>query len=129
MISERTPTKILTGSLLVAVGIGLAALYLIVDPATAAWMPKCVFLHLTGLECPGCGSQRAIHALLHGELSKAWGFNPLVVAGLPIMLLMGIAALLRKRYPKLYIVLNSTWAAVIASVAIVAWFLIRNFIL
>ena len=37
----------------------------------------------TGLECPGCGSQRAIHSLLNGDLVAAVHYNALTVAAIP----------------------------------------------
>jgi hypothetical protein len=56
----------------------------IVDPATAAWMPPCMWRVMTGWLCPGCGSARALHALLHADIAAAFSFNPLVVAFAPI---------------------------------------------
>jgi len=47
------------------------------DPATSGIFPPCPIRYLTGLYCPGCGSLRAMHALLHGELARAWAMNPL----------------------------------------------------
>jgi hypothetical protein len=56
------------------------------DPSTAKFFPSCFFHSLTGLYCPGCGSTRALHALLHGDLVAAIRFNPLfVVAGFPAL--------------------------------------------
>lgn len=52
--------------LIVAAG---AALYFIFDPAVTRWAPKCMFRVLTGYDCPGCGSQRALHALLHADMA------------------------------------------------------------
>ena len=54
-----------------------------IDPALNGFFPKCPFLSLTGYQCPGCGSQRAIHQLLHGNLATAFQFNPLLVLFLP----------------------------------------------
>ncbi len=34
--------------------------------------PRCLFKLITGYECPGCGSQRAFHSLLHGDIAAAW---------------------------------------------------------
>ncbi len=103
------------------------AFYAIIDPAESRFVPKCMFLHLTGLECPGCGSQRVVHALMHGDIAAAWRYNALVTAGLPVLLLMGVAAAKRRQWPRLYAALNSMPAIIIASVAIAAWFIIRNF--
>lgn len=49
--------------------------------------PKCPFHWVTGLYCPGCGSQRAIHNLLNGSILLAARFNLFVVVSLPILLL------------------------------------------
>ena len=35
-----------------------------IHPSSSPLFPKCPFLMLTGMKCPGCGSQRALHALL-----------------------------------------------------------------
>lgn len=37
--------------------------------------PQCLFHRLTGYDCPGCGTQRAVHALLHGRVAEAWRHN------------------------------------------------------
>lgn len=52
----------------------------------------------TGWDCPGCGSQRAIHHLLHGEIGSAWRMNPLLILLIPYLLLGLIAELFRTRY-------------------------------
>ena len=55
------------------------------DPATSGVFPPCPVRYLTGLYCPGCGSLRAMHALLHGELGRAWAMNPLMIVTLPFV--------------------------------------------
>lgn len=55
------------------------------DPATSGVFPPCPLRYLTGWYCPGCGSLRAIHQLLHGNLSAAWALNPLTVVLLPFL--------------------------------------------
>lgn len=61
------------------------------DPATSGLFPPCPVHYLTGWYCPGCGSLRALHQLLHGNLSAAWALNPLTVMLLPF-LVYGIAS-------------------------------------
>jgi hypothetical protein len=39
-----------------------------------------------GCQCPACGLTRAMSRLLHGDLTGAWGFNPLVFLVLAVML-------------------------------------------
>lgn len=55
------------------------------DPSAGGVLPPCPFLALTGLWCPGCGSGRCLHALLHGDVAAAFGWNPLAAALLPLV--------------------------------------------
>ena len=58
--------------------IGLIILYKIFDPLQYFFFPKCPIKSLTGLDCPGCGGQRATHLLLNGEFKAAFFQNPLL---------------------------------------------------
>ena len=42
-------------------------------------LPKCLFHEWTGLNCPGCGSTRALYALLHGDLKTSLHENLLLI--------------------------------------------------
>ena len=50
-----------------------------------SWLPGCMFRELTGLHCPGCGMTRAVQAVVHGEMAKAFRFNPLGMILLPLV--------------------------------------------
>lgn len=70
--------------------IGVAAslllpLYFFIDPEKWKIFPKCPFLALTGLYCPGCGSQRAIHDLLHLRIASSLDHNLLVLPSLILL--------------------------------------------
>ena len=39
------------------------------------------------MDCPGCGTQRAIHQLLHGNLAAAFQANAMILLILPLTLL------------------------------------------
>ena len=54
------------------------------DPSSHGFYPTCLFHQTTGLLCPGCGSLRALHQLLHGHIEAAFHFNPLLVLSLPL---------------------------------------------
>ncbi|MFT4778405.1 MAG: hypothetical protein ACJAU0_002606 [Flavobacteriales bacterium] len=56
------------------------------DPSEASFFPACPLKSATGLDCPGCGSQRAIHQLLHLNFKEAFLFNPLLILSLPYLL-------------------------------------------
>jgi hypothetical protein len=63
----------------------LAVLYYNFNPTKYSFFPKCPFFVLTGLQCPGCGSQRAIYQLLHGHIAGAIHYNALLVFSLPFL--------------------------------------------
>lgn len=46
-------------------------------------IPLCAVKALTGLDCPGCGATRAVHALLEGDLLLALQSNAMLVLLLP----------------------------------------------
>jgi hypothetical protein len=74
-------------ALLIAALTALAALVLFCfDPSLYAIYPVCWFHRTTGLLCPGCGSLRALHQLLHGHITTAFRFNPLLMGSLPFVL-------------------------------------------
>ena len=73
---------------------GLAVLYA-VDPRNPGSYPICPFLGLTGCYCPGCGTLRALHRLMFGDVSGALGYNPLTVLSLPFVAYSFAAAALR----------------------------------
>ncbi len=62
-----------------------AVLLRLFDPAHSLLFPPCPLRYFTGLYCPGCGSLRAMHALLHGELRQAFAMNSLTVILLPFL--------------------------------------------
>jgi len=47
--------------------------------AHAAGIVLCPFRRFVGLPCPGCGSTRAVLALLQGDVAAALALNPLAV--------------------------------------------------
>ena len=47
----------------------------------------CLIYHITGLRCPMCGMTRAFSNVLHGDLSRAMTFNPLVAVVFPLLAL------------------------------------------
>lgn len=58
------------------------------DPVNGPFpYPRCWIKLLTGYDCPGCGSARALHSLLHGHLAEAWAFNPALFVAIPLILL------------------------------------------
>ncbi len=92
--------------MLTVLAAALAMLYFF-DPATSGLFPPCPLRYLTGWYCPGCGSLRAMHQLLLGNLRAAWALNPLTVLLSPF-LLYGTASfalfeLRGRRLPRLFL--------------------------
>jgi hypothetical protein len=90
------------------------------DPATSGLFPPCPLHYLTGWYCPGCGSLRALHQLLHGNLSAAWALNPLTVVLLPF-LVYGLAShalneIRGRHLPRLF--LPAVWIRALCAVII-----------
>lgn len=65
--------------------IAVLALLCFFDPSTSAIFPPCPTNALTSLYCPGCGTLRAMHALLHGDVKEALSQNILAVIFTPIL--------------------------------------------
>ena len=60
------------------------------DPNAAGTpFPACMFRAFTGWYCIGCGMTRALHALAHGDVLRAFSMNPLAVSLLAISPLLG----------------------------------------
>lgn len=49
------------------------------------WYPPCLFHTTTRLQCPGCGSARALHALVQGDFAAALHDNALFLLFLPFL--------------------------------------------
>lgn len=64
----------------------LMAAFSMVNPTEAGSYIRCPVNKYLGLKCPGCGSLRAIHSFMHGDLIAALRFNLLSVLMLPILI-------------------------------------------
>ena len=76
-----------------------AAVLFTINPTATRLYPPCPLHAATGLFCPGCGSTRALHHLLHGRLFTAFDLNPLLVTSLPFLAYALARRTLRHRHP------------------------------
>jgi hypothetical protein len=53
------------------------------NPSQYGFYPRCALYTTTGIYCPGCGSLRALHHLVHGHFAMALRCNPLLILSLP----------------------------------------------
>lgn len=124
--SIRMPRWVLIAVAVIVVA-AIGWIYFSFDPSTH-YYPRCLFHEFTGWQCPGCGSQRALHALLTGDIRGAWEFNALFVLELPLMALLVVAWQLRGRYPGLHRALNTRTVILVILTVIILWTIVRNII-
>jgi hypothetical protein len=122
IVRQRLMAAALWG--LLAVG---AAYLFFFEPGRTGFFPLCPFRALTGLTCPGCGTTRALHQLLHGHVLAAFELNPLLLLALPVL---GILLILYTRYaingrPMPQIVLPRKYAWAIYALVLGFW-IFRN---
>jgi hypothetical protein len=67
----------------------VGVIFFVFDPTQVSIFPSCMFHRLTGLDCPGCGTQRALHQLLHGNVVAAIRLNAMFIASLPLFAWQG----------------------------------------
>lgn len=93
------------------------------------WSIQCGFHKLTGLQCPGCGGQRSLYHILHGDILFALRNNALFVICIPFLLHMYYG------FIQLYVFKNkrslnrfsfSTQFIYILIVVVIVFFIVRN---
>ena len=109
-----------------ALAAGARYLYLF-DPARGGGYVPCPFRLLTALECPGCGTLRGLHQLLHGHPWAAFKLNPLVVVLLPALvypaLSFAVLAVRGRALPRVFI---PHYVIRLMLVAILLFWVVRN---
>jgi len=119
----KKKSKYITASLIIICSI---IIYFIFDPSHYLWFPRCPFLIISGYKCPGCGSQRTIHALLHFNIQEAFHYNAFLVCSIPFIIILTIAEILRKSKPKFYIRVHRPLYIYIYLIAVILWWILRN---
>jgi len=109
-----------------AVAAGVAAPFVAVlalDPNQAGHYPTCPFRAYVGLDCPGCGSLRALHDLGHGDLAGALDHNAVLVLFLP---LLGVELVRWVTGRTASPLLQWRYTPLVTLVVLGAWMLVRN---
>jgi hypothetical protein len=106
----------------------LALLYFFADARYSNFFPRCPIYSLTGLLCPGCGSQRAISSLLHGDVMQAINYNVLLVMSLPLLIYSAFVSLsnMFRTKPIIQKIFYSTAFVKIVFVVVVLFGVFRN---
>ena len=79
-MEARVKKLALTGGILLLAFALLAFLYL-----RAGFAIPCVFHHITGLHCPGCGTMRALVSLTQLRFAQAVRYNAFLLILLPVL--------------------------------------------
>ncbi len=107
--------------------VGVAVLFFVLDPSKHEIFPQCLFHSVTGGYCPGCGSQRALHSLLHFDIAGVISYNLLFLPAAFLVLYHYSHKLLNGAFgwhlPHLFYFKNTPW--VILGFVILFW-IVRN---
>lgn len=126
-LAALSPSRVRDTTLFVG-GLMLGVVLHVADPSDATSFPVCPFYAITGLYCPGCGTLRCLHALLHADLRSALDYNLLTVLFVPMLLAawvsVGLAGI-RGRHPPLAWNLPR-WAGWVFGVAFGLFWILRN---
>ena len=105
----------------------VAAYLFLFEPGRMGFFPGCPIRAITGYTCPGCGSTRALHQLLHGHLLAALELNPLVVIALPFLIATLViytrAAFQGETMPRISLPSKYIW---IAAILVMGFWIGRN---
>lgn len=117
----RRPVVVLIAAIAVA---ALVILY-IYNPENTVWMPHCPSHMLTGYDCPGCGTLRALHSLMHGDIAAAWHYNAALFFAIPMVAVLAVASHTRPHSP-LRRFADSRWTPISVFIALIVWTVWRN---
>ena len=124
VISKLKSTFIIIGVLAL---FGMLALYVFWNPTETNIFPSCPVYAATGIYCPGCGSQRAAHKILNGNIVEGIRHNYLIVLLAMVLLYQGFVYvmndLLSKNIPNLLHKSKVTFSILII---VVLFWVLRN---
>ena len=89
--------------------------------------PRCLLKAVTGYDCPFCGFQRSVWALLRGDFVDAFMYNPYIYIISPylIMVLLCVFKVIPPE-SKLCRALYSRASIITAAALTVSWWILRN---
>lgn len=116
----------ITAAALLVGAAAVAVLYSVCDPSAPGWPLHCPSKLVTGLQCPGCGSQRALHAMLTGHWADVWRYNAILPPALAMMALLAAARIPGPRTEPLRRLTNAPATGYTVLAAVLLWTLIRN---
>ncbi len=119
MATSKKKGYLLVGVLLIVV----IPLFFIFNPNGQFFFPKCPIHQHMGIYCSGCGSQRALHDLLHFRIVESLSHNLLFIPGL---LLIGTELAMRLFSPKKTSLFYRKLTPWVVLIVIVLFMVLRN---
>jgi len=89
----------------------------------------CSFKGVTGLECPGCGGQRSLYLLLHGDILQALRYNAFFIIALPFLAyfyIMAVRVYILKQERCLKSFVFNSWFGFSLLAFVILFFILRN---
>lgn len=86
------------------------------NPEYSKFFPKCFLYKFTGIQCPGCGTGRAIYNLLNGNIKTAFLYNPLLFLAIPTLIILFCSKKMRLNH------IFSKWVAIV----VILYMILRN---
>lgn len=120
------------GFLLAAVAVIIvilaAGVYYKYNPAASFLFPQCPLKAMTGLSCPGCGIQRAFHAVLNGRLAEALSYNYFFILSIPYAVAIVMAWVLKGtgRSQRTVFFIEHEYGIYTYVALFTLWFVVRN---
>ena len=96
-----------------------------VDPNEPGHYPGCPLQATTGLDCPGCGGLRCVHALVRGDIAAAADQNLLALLALPLLVL-GWGYWLLRSLGRISAVAWPRWSVPAAMIFLLVFSIVRN---
>ncbi|MGM5470375.1 DUF2752 domain-containing protein [Flavobacteriaceae bacterium LMO-SS05] len=124
VISKSRLILIVLGAILF---LGIVSLYFFWNPEGNNFFPKCPLHSLTGLYCPGCGSQRAMHQIIHGNIIEGLKYNYLIALLAIVLLYQSIIYVMNQLFDKTYYnILHHPLTIKLILVFIILFWVLRN---
>jgi len=107
--------------------LGMLALYVFYNPTDTNVFPKCPFYMVAGIYCPGCGSQRAAHQILNGNIIEGIRHNYMIALLAIVLLYQGFLYVMNEHLGKNMInLLHKSKVTNSILVLVVLFWILRN---
>lgn len=112
---------------LVIMFLGALSLYFFWNPSYYNFFPKCPLYSFTGIYCPGCGSQRAIHQIINGNIIEGIRYNYMLVLLFIVLAYKATHYIITKLYNKPFNnILHRPATSKLILVLVILFWVLRN---